>query len=198
MLFSAPMVRACLNDSKTQTRRIVRPMRGFAHNNICRPDMAAEPGAVWWHGASERVGCLQACPYGVPGDRLWVKETWRTLKAYDALPPSRVPREGAQIWCDADGKPPAATGWGRTRQSIFMPRWASRLTLEVVSVRVERLQEITEADALAEGVSLFLSSGDATWPSARDAYRALWGEINGSVSWGEDPWVRVVGFRRLA
>lgn len=84
ILLSGPMVRAILEGRKTQTRRVVKPVRGYEHNDICRPDMAADPGAVWWHGASERVGCLQPCPFGVPGDQLVVVEL-RETRIVDVL-----------------------------------------------------------------------------------------------------------------
>jgi hypothetical protein len=172
-------VRAILAGTKTQTRRLVRPVRGYEHNNVCRPDMAADPWAVWWHGMSERVGCLQTCPYGVPGDRLWCKERhWRFTGCAPA-PSAFVPAP--------DGDPYQARCYDDYPEleslrasaclvrvpSIHMPRWASRLTLEVTDVRVQRLAEISKADAIAEGATR------REWAKAP----AGWSACGWSVDW---------------
>ena len=155
ILFSAPMVRALLAGTKTQTRR------------VCKLDVRSgmpEP---------ELASLLRCCPYGVPGDRLWVRETWAPLTvgyAYRADP----------VW----NAPPA----DRWHPSIHMPRAASRITLEVTGVRVERLQDISEADVIAEGCPRQMLYGTG-W------YRDLWLKINGTGSWGANPWVWVIEFR---
>lgn len=202
ILFSAPMVRAILSGTKTQTRRIVKPVRRYEHNNVCRPDMAAEQHTVWWHGESERVGCLQVCSYGAPGDRLFVRETWRTALDLDRLSPLHIaekcidagyPKPWAPLKYEADnvevnrfGLRDLGDAWGKTRVSIHMPRWASRITLEVTGVRVERLQAITEEDAKAEGVERYDDDGVTYYgplnrghASATVAFQRLWDEING-------------------
>lgn len=147
------------------------------------------------------------CPYGVPGDRLWVKETWKTCNVYDPYSPSQID-SGAAVKFIADGSSRlnGTELWGRVRQSIFMPRWASRITLEIVSVRVERLNDITEDDAKREGITL----DSDYWPriqaeslalaplGARFAH--LWNTINGEfseISWQKNPWVFAVGFKRV-
>lgn len=196
ILFSAPMVRALLDGTKTQTRRVVKPVRGYEHNNICRPDMAAEPWDVWWHGEYETVGVMQACPYGQPGNRLWVREA------------------AAEISCRltyrADTDDGAHCQVKRWTPSIHMPRIWSRILLEVVSVRAERLNDISTADAKAEGVKpdkvrqieLFGANAQERAAVYRDAavrpYEKLWESINGTGSWDANPWVWVVEFKRVA
>jgi hypothetical protein len=196
ILFSASMVRALLAGAKTQTRRIVTvPWRGSSR---------ALPYEPYW---VDTDGVLQFCdeygdytpwvdvahPYGVPGDRLWVKETfiagtfnggdrdWVRYRATDDNPSS-----------DAD-KP-------RWKPSIFMPRKLSRLTLEIVVARVERLTAITEEDAKAEGARcLDLASGREAilgQGSYRDHFRYIWDEINGEKApWSTNPWVWAIDFK---
>ena len=140
------------------------------------------------------------CPYGYPGDRLWVREAWRTLEGYDAMPPRDIPLS-APIWYEADG--PAPAGFGRYRHARFMPRWVSRSMDEIVGIRVERLQEISDSDAFAEGVEKTSygchkhTPGGFGCMTGRDGYRALWESINGSGSWEANPWVWVVSFKRV-
>lgn len=168
ILFSAPMVRAILANTKTQTRRVARV-------NPMHQGMALEPGEMA-HGIP-----LKTCPYGQPGDRLWVRETWAPLTvgyAYRADP----------VW----NGPPA----DRWRPSIHMPRAASRITLEVTGVRVEKLQDISEADAQAEGAARHISPA-AFLTGHRQGYRLLWESINGPDSWAANPWVWVIEFKRI-
>ena len=129
-----------------------------------------------------------APPYGAPGDRLWVKETWAAPHAADHLKPSEVPRD-QPIRYAADGD----LGDWRARPSLFMPRWASRITLEVTAVRVERLQAIGVDDAHAEGVAH--ATPGTPGVDAVSAYRAVWETIHGPRAWEADPWVWVVSFR---
>lgn len=228
ILFSAPMVRALLAGTKTQTRRIAKPVRGYEHNNICRPDMAADRGAVWWHGESERVGCMQACPYGVPGDRLWVRESWRPRIAHshgfeacdceDVLVRYAADNSDAETYFIGERIPtewciPKTASRGNV-PGIHMPRWASRITLEVTGVRVERLHSITDEDARAEGVEPYTPPHGHIPPEQRvpgpgfDRARLgdqphrlpfadLWCKINGDESWDANPWVWVVSFKRI-
>jgi len=163
ILFSAPMVRALLDGSKTQTRRIVKKV-GLA---------APAPQSVIGGAATYASGMVAHCPYGHPGDRIWVRETFRLTDTFDLDSPSRVGERcvdagyktpWAPIQYEADGRrrdwhhvgtPPhdgTEPATGKTRVSIHMPRWASRILLEIVSVRVERLNDCSEADAKAEGV----------------------------------------------
>lgn len=206
ILFSGPMVRAILAGTKTQTRRAMKP----------QPTDEFRVLAVEWYSPEyeDRHGELQPgedifgvygdeegykCPYGAPGDRLWVRETWR---APGAVPRSDDPvRPGMRIEYRADED--HATDGFTWRPSIFMPKWACRLVLEIVGVRVERLQTISEADALAEGIAF-----DKQWEGygidggrffhcsdPRRSYEQLWESINGEGSWDANPWVWVIEFK---
>lgn len=173
ILFSSSMVRALLAGTKTQTRRVIKrhPLidGGFTDTYIKMPAN---------YVASD-------CKYGVPGDFLWVRETWSS-------------DDGKTAWYRADGETyNAGSPW---KPSIHMPRWASRLTLCIADVRVERLQEISEEDAQAEGVespAYPLADGgrmaydDGQWA---DGFAALWESIHGTNSWQENPWVWVIKF----
>lgn len=187
ILFSASMVEAILADTKTQTRRVIRPQPdedGLAH--IVMP----EPEPFWRDAGS---GIYR--PPGMPGDRLWVKETWGVLAAYDQLAPRDVP-DDTRINYAADGFALP----GRARPSIFMRRWMSRLTLEITDVRVQRLQDISEDDARAEGVPpvVFMASGGFREESYAPAFEILWNQINGErAPWSANPWVWCLTFRRV-
>lgn len=210
ILFSSPMVCAILPDLKTNTRRVCKARTQAQADRIAHAiildmmgnDDGSHEKAMW-----EEIGC----PYGKPGDRLWIKETWRTDIEYDPYPPSKIDGAASVLWT-ADQQyrlnhDPArgAHDWGRTRVSIHMPRWASRITLEITDVRVERLQDITEDDAKAEGVTFF-EPGVLT-PNRRSrqpdgapyrlSFTWLWESINGPGSWDLNPYVWVIQFRRL-
>ncbi len=180
------MVRATLRDDKTQTRRVVKYI----------PDLG-EP--VDWcslaqEGEREFVNTVgdyrNWCPHGVAGDRLWVRETWQ----------SHSMRRG-EVYYKADDRDIGLT-W---RPSIFMPRWASRILLEIVSVRVERVAEITEEDATAEGVDLnigrinAIANNEIEPTNLRDVYRRLWDFLNAKrgFPWASNPFVWVLTFKRL-
>lgn len=179
--FKVPMVRATLSDIKLMTRRIVKGAAlDWLERDGFTPEFVALPENAM-------------CPYGVPGDRLWVREAWRTVPAVDHLPPREL-TSAHRIWYEADA--PHQPGFGKLRPSMFMPRWVSRITLEITSVRVERLQEISEADAKAEGVAI-KNSPAAFLTSYARGFRDLWESINGPGSWDANPWVWVVEFRRL-
>lgn len=203
ILFSAPMVRARLAGTKTQTRRVValpRKRESF---------VLLDYGNGWWPYESddgENELCDDGmehpytCPYGQPGDRLWVREAWRTVAESDAMPPRDL-TPAHRIWYEADE--PHQPGFGKLRHGMFMPRWASRILLEVTSVRVERLQDISEADALAEGVTrsddsqIYVVEARCHGLNAREAYANLWAQINGPGSVEDNPWVWVVEFKRV-
>lgn len=202
ILFSAPMVRAILDGSKTQTRRMVKPQPSDSAHTAGGD---GTPMQSWWETGKD----INWCPYGRPCDRLWVRETWGLHdQGFDTAEESTFP-----IY-RADSFPPAPKRW---RPSIHMPRALSRITLEVTGVRVERLQRISEADAIAEGVQRIrigdgyddmYSATARSWadaieqrPDVQDtagaAYRELWESINGLGSWLANPWVWVVEFKRL-
>jgi len=201
ILFSAPMVRALLSGRKTQTRRAVQ-----------FPKWADPAGGIEFSGAADgpaalcrETGCfadLHRPPFLV-GDLLWVRETWQTIferadgqRFTEAWVGEHYPKRWIEYAATSDEPPPV---W---RPSIFMPRKYSRITLRVTEVRCERLKSITEANAVAEGITRVGSRWEAegicaTPVSAADAYRALWEFINGPGSWDLDPWVWVVEFEKI-
>lgn len=134
------------------------------------------------------------CPYGGPGDRLWVREShWWFKDEHDPVTGYYPPKLTAEdVEYRADGERPGRS-W---RPSIHMPRWASRITLEITGVRVERLQDISAEDCIAEGMQSRMREHDAVC-DLRDQYRDLWEHINGPGSWDANPWVWVLEFRRL-
>lgn len=210
ILFSAPMVKAILDGRKTQTRRVVKQQPDYVRDGVAYVQKYADAGVA------------TRCPYGQPGDRLWVRE------AFCAFDIGRVhyradfaPGDDESVW----------------KSPIFMPRWASRLTLEITDVRVERVQSISEADALAEGItsrpncvgfrkqdvgwsgdwsqvgkmSLWaetsgddgnrvkapLTENDIALGSPRHAFGAIWDSINAKTHpWASNPWVWVITFKR--
>ncbi len=186
ILFSAAMVLAILEGRKTQTRRVIMPQIEWDEAIYQR----RKSGTIDQFTFSEFI---QRCFYGEVGDRLWVRETWKCeelepygedgvrFRADGVFRGIENSREASQKWADANRE------GGKWRPSIFMPRWASRITLEVVNVRVERVQEISEEDAMAEGV---------TSPGAKLHFRKLWDEINDKrgFGWDANPWVWVVEF----
>jgi hypothetical protein len=180
------MVRAILDGSKTQTRRIVKNMPASVENGYF--DRYGDDNAWNWWTADHRPALPQiACPYGKPGDRLWVRESMYSSRSgwrYDA---------DQQVVDPGLSHINEFVAWNASQKrnripSIHIPRWASRITLEVESVRVERLQDISEADARAEGI------WQPNWPLA---WRTLWKSINGPGSWDANPWVWVVTFKRI-
>lgn len=202
ILMSAPMVRAIMAGTKTQTRRAWKMPRGCGWYSEMGGEQAGwfvDHGQPWWLHVNE-----SRCPYGHPGDRLWVREAWRAMAIFDNRPPRDL---GVPVAYIADESAGALPGFGRYRHARFMPRWASRITLEISDVRVERLCEISEADAVAEG----LEWRDECWatydadgrmvcggsPDPREAYRCLWININGPGSWDANPWVWALTFRRI-
>jgi len=199
ILFSGPMVRAILEGRKTMTRRVVKLRHGA--------DVVVVNGQVWKPARVDYAGYVD-CPYGQPGDRLWVRESWRTVKEADDIAPRDL-NAAHRYWYEADA--PHQIGFGKCRPSIHMPRCASRILLEITAVRVERLHDITEADAQAEGVErVVVGSGWRRYcdhdseevgvppcGDARRSFRSLWKHINGAESWNANPWVWVVEFKRV-
>ena len=242
ILFSAPMVRAILEGRKTVTRRILKPQPfadGYYQGDICL-DIASPYAqfSVEAVGGGAFMTEEHECPYGEPRDKLWLREAWRVPDSLDAYSGFDIAercieagyrRPWSPIRYEADGALNSAKDWhefgstpgestpGRYRHARFMPRWASRITLEVTGVRVERLQAISEDEAIAEGLHrIEIGSGypdtysatAATWAQVmeqevdayddpRQAYRDLWEQINGAGSWDANPWVWVVEFRRI-
>ena len=203
ILFNAPMVRAILDGRKTVTRRIFKPdrMTWDANGRYTTHAMRGGELSTTGSGPFKPSSWLHYCPYGQPGDRLWVRETFGHFERNENFAP------GCEVFYRADGESLAVEPW---RPSIHMPRWASRITLEITGVRVERLQEISEADAKAEGADCLTWSGiEGTaadlidWPLKevahphRNGFAVLWESINGPESWNANPFVWVVTFRRI-
>ena len=208
--FSAPMVGPVMDGTKTQTRRIVRELGGNrggpVGDHVHWFERGREDATRWCgHDGLGSVGWVR-CPYGEPGDRLWVREAWRTVESLDEMSPAQLDPK-VPVYYEADGairgKP--REKWGRYRHGRFMPRWASRTTLDNTDVRVERLQQITEEDARAEGVKLgelvdAIVNGERSkvvYFEARTAFAHLWCGINGADSWKANPWVWAVSFKRV-
>jgi hypothetical protein len=195
ILFNGPMVAAILSGGKTQTRRAVKSR--FELDYLPLDD----EGPIWPHLVPYSEMLEEEpmdCAYGQPGDRLWVRETWRAFNDGSLYEENCLQvdyRATPASWAK-DSKLP----W---KPSIHMPRWASRILLEIVSVRVERLQDISDQDAIAEGIGLNASAAGVpmTTPVGetmpRAMYRDLWESINGAGSWDANPWVWKVEFRRI-
>lgn len=211
ILFSGQMVRAILDGSKTQTRRAVKHPLAQAANRILSYKEQTEFDCV----LKDDSGGIIQCHYGKPGELLWVRETFCIESSRDVAydPPHSDGRpirhhtdDESGAWWEqphyraTDPAPKLDIGTDepgcRWRPSIFMPRWASRILLEITAVRVERLQSISGPDCWAEGIA------HAGWDPDRygsvvECYRDLWESINGPGSWDANPWVWVVEFQRL-
>lgn len=191
------MVLAILGGRKTQTRRVVKPQPNEAWSI---PPTEVIDGYYMSHGCRSDV----KCPYGVPGDRLWVRETFD----FGTAPCNHTDRGCA--WYVADGLPTGklhpdspkdSESWCREwirKPSIFMPRWASRITLEITGVKVERVQKITDEDARAEGVTCAVPDVELLG-EYRVGYKALWDSLNAKrgYGWDKNPWVWVIEFKRV-
>jgi len=236
ILFNGAMTRALLDGRKGQTRRLVKSPHA---DEADRWNYDAERG-LWESGVNGEGGaCAHGdwvrCPFGTVGDRLWVRETWQYADwTEDGLPRIRYQANAGTRWCEripSDWCEELLMTWGdlsdpsnfdidgkaadrRWRPSIHMPSWASRLTLEITGVRVERLQDITEADAQAEGVEPYTPPQGHISPEQRvpgpgfeDArlgdqphrlpFADLWEQINGDGSWDANPWVWALTFKRV-
>ncbi|EMG7857745.1 hypothetical protein LWU76_00120 [Enterobacter hormaechei] len=201
MIFNGEMVRAILDGRKTQTRRIIKDCT-----------VGRDPISKFIQIGKKFIGCYpedvpelirECCPYGVPGDRIWVRETWAEagasapdLKLYRANYPAHVPTHYENV-------PPAEDV--RWTPSIHMPRWASRILLEITDVRVEQLKSISEEEARSEGVAQlregFWKHYQPGWTqhqlSARGSFTTLWESIYGFGEWDRNPWVWVIEFKRI-
>jgi len=199
ILFQGNMVRAILSGSKTQTRRVVK-LKGW-HTIEERDDGKQWP---WMYDSDRDADYWLPCPYGKPGDRLWVRETWQAVNGNDRarhIVTHPAPNRG---WIEYAATPRADEPAYKWRPSIHMPRWASRITLEITEVRVERLQDISKADAQAEGIERdgfawrhYTRPCRFTCTDPRMSYQTLWESINGPGSWEANPWVWCVSFRRI-
>ena len=189
ILFSSEMVQAILESRKSQTRRVIKPQ---------------PPEGVWFYrtiqnhiewisidimtGSINDETDIYKCPYGQPGDKLWVREMWHKHSDDDEFCAGKIHYRATEI-C-------VGTKW---HPSIFMPRWASRITLEITNIRVERVQDISEADAIAEGTAPSIVGADLDYLRYRAGYQTVWDSINAKRGYGWDvnPWVWVVEFKRI-
>ncbi|MBF5006885.1 hypothetical protein [Diaphorobacter caeni] len=206
ILFSAPMIRAILDGQKTQTRRLVKGEQPLGRDGFHIVSAGFRDEKVVMHeveldAAVSEVLWSQACPNGRPGDQFWVRESWAF--GLDAISSARD--EDAPVVFAADGEQALRSRLcERWRPSIHMPRWASRLSLEIHGIRVERLQDISRNDALAEGI---VRHPDGSYGLAdtshyhsddpRQSFFSLWESINGDGSVMANPWVWVYDFREV-
>ena len=197
ILMCGEMVRATLEERKTKTRRIVHPRKMLAgYVRTLELQCMLDDVASFKNCMDESV--MIHCPYGMKGDRLWVRETFS--------PCTHKPNCGG-VYFRADGDHNSGANHGPWKPSIFMPRWASRITLEIVSVKVERVQEISEEDAVSEGVTppkTPITEPDGSQHMAwgyeyRYGFEKLWNGINAKrgFGWDVNPWVWVVEFKRV-
>lgn len=198
ILFNGAMVRAILAGRKTQTRRVAKPVRHPDLGNVYAP------GGLVLEREPQHV-IDRACPYGQPGDRLWVRETTVRVEEHGYLGPVYLASEDGQACLDG-GLAPSPDDCTevepheiKLRPAIHMPRSMCRLVLEITDVRVERLQAISDADAIAEG--LMQADGGSWLPGPCDhpawAFHQLWSQVYGESSWDSNPWVWVIEFKRI-
>lgn len=207
ILFSAPMVRAILEGRKTVTRREIKPSMRSADTQFelhQQPDGSWMPLHTFDESSMDDQGTEHQikCPYGKPGDRMWVRETFNS--SADCRPPVAEPFIYAAD-LNSDGRTKWAARW---KPSIHMPRIASRILLEITDVRVERLQDVSDDQALAEGVRLYTDHAElGDWyhvegidtysASPKKSFELLWSSINGADAWNSNPWCWAVEFKRV-
>ena len=232
ILFNTEMVKAILAGTKTQTRRIIKIQPPNAEYRISTLAETTDrsrkklEGQHHWviydhdkHSIKEDQDKYFRSPFGYVGDRLWVREA-HTFRVQHYCGESGCDCDDISIRYEADNSSDMISGahkdipdnWGfeggRLRPSLHMPRWASRITLEITNVRVERLQDISEDDAKAEGVDIFrvqlgelnpilVPGGHRGTDCPKEGFNSLWDSINGANSWSENPWVWVVEFKRV-
>lgn len=207
IIFTAESVRAILGDRKTMTRRLMKPQPDD-DARLVMGEIGTSKGVAYI--GNERSGGIVTrvpCPYGVPGDRLWVRETWMECGLTRLGIRVNDGTNGKRAFYAADGHvyvDPSTRETRKWRSPIFMPRWASRITLEVTGVRVERLQQISEEDARAEGCATGSNCevpghGKAYAENSMEHFRYVWGSINAQrAPWASNQWVWVISFRRVA
>ncbi|HAU2966545.1 TPA: hypothetical protein JC740_000604 [Salmonella enterica subsp. diarizonae] len=217
MIFNGEMVQAILEGRKAQTRRPFNWRRQPAMEMAERDD-----GSLWpWAEDCERGGDIWfACPFGEVGDRVWVRETWQAIhddvdefghveeRTYAPSIPKEKDRYWHTVYAEHFGDESREDRGFPWRPAIHMPRWASRITLEITDVRVERLHSISERDALREGLFQLPASGryclqpgmqyfGMASHSAKEVYSWLWASVYGEESWAANPWVWVIEFKRI-
>jgi hypothetical protein len=201
ILFADEMVSAIMAGRKSQTRRVIKNLLGFgAITEFGRTDT---PGYDWhfrdremrWHDhRHDRL--LECCKYGEIGDHLWVREVWRTVDGCSCEEACHIP---GNVYYDADGGGNDRYSMNKKRSPMFMPRWASRIVLEITNIRAERVQDIRDKDVFAEGIQSVVDNGQIDDGTARGAFKTLWDSINSDrgFGWDENPWVWVIEFNKI-
>lgn len=212
MLFGTPMVKAILDGHKSMTRRVLKvqpewvdsknPMvsSGWSYvNPKSSQKLSSYPNAKDF---GEALAGVIKCSYGQIGDRLWVRETWSTHACFDDVKPKDLTVRSVHYWANG------LVQTGKKRPSIFMPRWACRILLEITEIRVERLNQISREEAVKEGLlklpatgRYVINQGDQYFGMASnnpcEVFEWLWESINGEGSWATNPWVWVICFKKL-
>lgn len=202
LIFKGHLVLEILNDRKWKTRRVVEPKQGGSITGPMGPGMAGEYLGI----DNEGRGCVESliCPYGQPGDRIWVRETWQhsnfPLGPYDETCSVFYRADFLDDPHGPDGEKSPEGRYRKWRSPIHMFRSASRITLEIVAVGVDRLQAISTEDAIAEGTRGGHGAirGYPYNATPQEHFQHVWEEINGPGSWAVNPWVWVIEFRRVA
>lgn len=221
ILFSTDMVKAILEGRKTQTRRIIKPRNESGLFQVGIDKQTGKVVTIWACDGNEQWEYDMSCPYGDIGNTLWVRETWslnpffNETEVHDNEDHDIISNDEPYLY-KAKDKPFEGHKW---RPSIFMPRKAARIFLEVTGIRVERLQEINEEDAKAEGIQADFweevkstvyrdymtdtkgyGNPEVDYPVTSfpiDSFKSLWQSINGEESWEENPFVWVIEFKKL-
>lgn len=201
IIFSSPMVRSILDGRKTQTRRVVKLRGGHEQELI---GTRGKFDAAF----SEDIDSGVNCPYGLPGDRLWVREKWTGTFHLENFHIAYA-ADGSERFADAPPGyvlPKSALKPDNWVTPLFMPRWSSRITLEITDVRVQRIQEISEQDSLSEGAELDSDGFPLGHPPLDDGYDTatewfsdLWDSINAKrgFGWESNPWVWAITFQKV-
>lgn len=221
IIFKTEMVKAILEGKKTQTRRVMNPQPeegygsitvGYYHPTKVNKDGEQYPGDEVFGAYTDDGEWGWISPYGQVGDHLWVRETWATSKRLDRFSPNYIGKAGTvALWYKTNDNQidnPIEVR-GKWRPSIHMPRWASRITLEITNIRVQRLQDVSADDAFEEGMSkeiathLGLSTHESqeefNFTACRRVFHELWDSINSKrgYSWGNNPFVWVLSFNKV-
>lgn len=209
IIFSAPMVRALLVSRKTQTRRIIKFPKSVLVDTDVRPYLSTVDNE-WMFDIRHHPGaaCSIKCPYGVPGDVLYARETWGVAPSFDDS--FDAVRRGEELPNKLLARPVSAwkqwivfrAGGGvfdpdqKWRRTIHMPKWAARIWLRITDVRVQRVQDISEEDARAEGVEQFMRGTTRSADECRNLFAGLWDDIHGPDAWARNDWVWAISFER--
>ncbi len=210
ILFTPENYKRSDDETKTKTRRIMEHQPGSDATWYAQLRTSGKDNGLWFpmKGDPKDSACWEQaegkvvlCPYGVPGDRLYVKEPWAVDRRYDDMKPTDIPLSAPFYYGHGSGKR-FTRGWHKVRSPLFMLRRAARLWLELTDVDAKLLQDMTEADALAEGIrevspGVFDGGGACMGPTAVQAYMRLWESINGPGSWQKNEWIWDLTYRKV-